>query len=192
MVINIEHRTKNKEQSFGFTLVEILVVVGILGIIAVVASTIFFTTLRSSGKTKVLTTVKQNGDYALSVMERLIRDSEEVITNSDNKVCESGMKEIKLKRIDGTMVEFACLEEGTANGRIASNSARLTSSEVKVDSCSFDCSCPVAFPNCTSQGTKFYPKTVTIKFTLSQAGATVRPEEQATINFQTTVSTRNY
>ncbi len=179
-------------KSRGFTLVEILVVVGILGIIAVVASNVFFTTLRSSGKTKVLTKVKQNGDYALSVMERLIKDSQEVITNTDNKICEQGMNYLKFKRTDGGMVEFACLEEGTANGRIASNSARLTSSEVKVDTCVFDCSCPAAFPNCTSQGTKFYPKTVTIKFTLSQVGATVRPEEQATINFQTTVSTRNY
>jgi len=170
---------KNK----GFTLVEILVVVGILGIIAVVASTIFFTTLRSSGKTKVLTKVKQNGDYALSVMERLIKDSQEVVTNTDNKICESGMNYLKFKRADGNTIEFGCLEEGTANGRIASNSARLTSSEVKVDSCSFDCSW---------LGTKFYPKTVTIKFTLSQFGATVRPEEQATINFQTTISTRNY
>ena len=183
---------KMKSQKSGFTLIEILVVVGILGIIAVVASNVFFTTLRSSGKTKVLTKVKENGDYALSVMERMIRDSQEVVTNTDNKICESGMNYLKFKRADGSTIEFGCLEEGTANGRIASNSARLTSSEVKVDSCSFDCSCPAAFPNCTSEGTKFYPKTVTIKFTLSQFGATVRPEEQATINFQTTISTRNY
>jgi len=176
----------------GFTLVEILVVVGILGIIAVVASTIFFTTIRSSSKTKTLTKVKENGDYALSVMERLIRDSEEVITNSDNQTCQAGMNKIKLLRLDGTTVEFACVNKGTADGQIASNSARLTSSEIKVDSCSFDCSCPAAYPNCIGEGTKFYPKTVTIKFTLSQVAATVRPEEQATVNFQTTVSTRNY
>jgi prepilin-type N-terminal cleavage/methylation domain-containing protein len=192
MEIKKTQNAKGKKQNFGFTLVEILVVVGILGLIVVVASTIFFTTSKSSSKTKALTTVKQNGDYALSVMERLIRDSEEVITNSDNKVCESGMKKIKLKRIDGTTVEFACSGEGTANGQIASNSARLTSDEVKVDSCSFDCSCPTAYPNCTGEGAKFYPKTVTIKFTLSQFGATVRPEEQATLNFQTTITTRNY
>jgi len=176
----------------GFTLIEILVVVGILAIIAVISSNMFFTVFKSSGKTKVLTKVKENGDYALSVMERLIRDSQEVVINTDNKICESGMNYLKFKRTDGSTIEFGCLEEGTANGRIASNSARLTSSEVKVDSCSFDCSCPVAYPNCTSEGTKFYPKTITIKFILSQIGATVRPEEEAIINFQTTVSTRNY
>jgi len=166
----------------GFTLIEILVVVGILGIIAVIASNVFFTTLRSSGKTKALTTVKQNGDYALSVMERLIRDSQEVMTNSAGQYCVAGMKKIKVKRIDGTEVEFACEEEGTVNGRIASNSARLISSGVKVDQCSFDCE---------SKG-QFYPKTVTIKFTLSQSAVTTKPEEQASVNFQTTVSVRNY
>jgi hypothetical protein len=152
----------------------------------------FFTVSRSSVKTKTLTKVKENGDYALSVMERLIRDSQEVVANSDNKVCESGMKKIKFKRADGTLIEFACLEEGTANGRVASNSSRLTSDEVKLDSCSFGCACPAAYPNCTSEGAKFYPKTITIKFTLSQLAATVRPEEEASVNFQTTVNTRNY
>ena len=179
---------KNKQACFsqarnkGFTLIEILVVVGILGIIAVVASNVFFTTLRSSGKTKVLTIVKENGDYALSVMERLIRDSQEVVTNSDGQYCINGMNKIKVKRIDGTEIEFACEEEGTVNGRIASNSARLTSNEVKVNSCSFDCE---------AKG-QFYPKTVIINFTLSQSTVTTRPEEQASVNFQTTVSVRNY
>ena len=172
---------KNK----GFTLIEILVVVGILAIIAVVSSNMFFTVFKSSGKTKVLTKVKQNGDYALTVMERLIRDSQEVSSS-----CTSGMASIKVKRFDGSEITFSC---DLAQGLIASSSGqRLTSSEVKVDSCSFDCGCPTAYPNCTSEGTKFYPKTVTIKFTLSQVGATVRPEEEAIINFQTTVSTRNY
>ena len=179
---------KNKQACFsqarnkGFTLIEMLVVVGILGIIAVVASNVFFTTLRSSSKTKALTTVKQNGDYALSVMERLIRDSQEVMTNSAGQYCVAVMKKIKVKRLDGTEVEFTCEDEGTTNGRMASNSARLTSSEVKVDSCSFDCE---------SKG-QFYPQTITINFTLSQNVVTSRPEEQASVNFTTTVSVRNF
>lgn len=166
----------------GFTLIEILVVVGLLAIIAVIGSSMFFTTLRSSGKSKTLTRVKQNGDYALSTIERLIRDSEEVITNSDGSLCEAGMNKIKTKRLDGSEVEFTCEEEGTVNGLIASNSARLTSNEVKLDNCSFDCS---------SQG-EFYPQIVSIDFTLSQAAETTRLEEQASVNFKTTVNTRNF
>jgi len=171
-----------KRKKSGFTLIEILVVVGLLGIIAGIGSNMFFTTLRSSTKSKSLTMVKQNGDYALVVIERLIRDSEKVITNSDGSLCTTGMNKIKTKRLDGSEVEFACKGEGTANGLIASNSARLTSNEVKLDSCSFDCS---------SRG-GFYPQVVTINFTLSQAAVTTRPEEQASVNFKTTVTTRNF
>ncbi len=192
-MVNLSQKLKFKNQKSGFTLVEVLVVVGILVIIMVAVSTIFFTTTRSSTKTKIVTKVKENGDYALSVMERLIRDSQEIIENSDGKLCESDMKKLKVKRLDGTEIEFACVDAGGENGYIASNSANLTSPQiVKLNSCSFDCSCPPVYPNCVGEGTKLYPKTITIKFTLTQPTATVRPEEEAKVDFQTTVSTRNY
>ncbi len=175
-----EHNKNN--QPNGFTLIEILVAVGLLAIIATIGSNMFFTTLRSSGKSKNLTVVKQNGDYALAAMERLIRDSEKVIVNSDGLLCTTGMNKIKTKRLDGSEVEFSCEGEGTVTGLIASNSARLTSSDVKLDSCSFDCS---------SQG-DFYPQIVAIDFTLSQAAVTTRLEEQASVSFRTTVNTRNF
>src|SRR4030042_6826880 len=92
----------------GFTLIEILVVVGLLAIMAGIGSNMFFTTLRSSGKSKILTTVKQNGDYTLATIERLITDSEKVITNSDGSLCAVGLNKIKTKRLNGSEVEFAC------------------------------------------------------------------------------------
>jgi len=140
-------------------MIEILVVIGILSVIAVIGANMFFTAFRSSTKTKILSTVKQNGDYALSVMERTLRDSQEVIANTEtpSRICESEMKKIKVKKLDGSEIEFSC-EQGL-NGAIASNSAVLTSNEVKVDSCYFDCS---------TQG-DFYPQNVVIRFTLSQA-----------------------
>ena len=173
---------KKRKISKGFTLIEILVVIGLLGIIVAVGSNMFFTTLKSSTKSKILTVVKQNGDYTLTIMERLIRDSEKVIVNSDGVLCEAGMNKLKVKRLDGSEIEFTCEGEGTADSLIASNSANLTSSEVKVDSCSFDC---------FSQG-DFYPQVVSIDFTLSQAVETTRLEEQAAVNFRTTVTTRNF
>lgn len=171
-----------KKKINGFTLIEILVVLGLLVVASVIGANMFFTTFRSSAKTKALTVVKQNGDYALSIMERLIRDSQEVITNSDDSLCAVGMNKIKIKRSDNSEIEFACLNEGTATGYIASNSARLINSEVKLDNCYF---------NCSTQG-EFYPQSVTINFTLSQAGESARIEEQASVDFQTTVTTRNF
>jgi prepilin-type N-terminal cleavage/methylation domain-containing protein len=175
MIAKKKKLLKNK----GFTLVEILVVTGLLAVVAVVISNMFFTTFRSSTKTKALTAVKQNGDYALLVMERLIRGSKEVISSCP-EVAPAVANSIRIKMLNGDEILFSC---DLDNELIASNGANLTSvDQVKLDSCSF---------GCQSKG-DFYPQTVTIDFTLSQVGETLRSEEQAKVDFKATVVTRNY
>ena len=157
----------------GFTLIEILVVIGILAIIMVVGSTSFFNLLRGSTKTKTATLVKENGDYALGVIARMIRNAREI---SD---CNPSMSSIEILNPDGRLTEFSCDKD-----TISSNSAAIISRQVKVksDSCSFNC----------QEGGPLQPDVVTIGFTLTQAdGATGRPEEQVSIDFKTTISLRN-
>lgn len=166
----------------GFTIIEIIVVIGILGIIAAVGTNMFFTVISGSTKSKNLTTVKQNGEYALSVMERMIRNSSDVITNTDGQICESGMTKIKIINSDKEEIEFAFIDLG-GNSYIASNSSRITSDQVKVTSGVF---------NCSSTG-DFNPKTIVIDFTLDQnISPTPRIEEEATMDFRMTVGIRNY
>lgn len=161
----------------GFTLIEILVVIGVLAIIVVVGSTSFFNLLKGSMKTRTISLVNQNGDYALAIMERMIRNGE-IIENSDGQTCVSGMNKIKIINPDGDWTEFSC--EGDT---ISSNSASLISNQVKVanGNCSFDC----------QRAGIFEPDVVTINFTLSQAQTGVRPEEEASVVFKTTVVLRN-
>jgi len=52
----------------GFTLLEILLVIGFIGIIAVVASGTFLTILQSAARTRVLAEVKQNGNYSIWIV----------------------------------------------------------------------------------------------------------------------------
>jgi len=162
----------------GFTLIEMMMVVGILGIIVVLGSGAFFSILRGSTKTKTLQMVKQNGDYAISVMERMIRNARALVS----PVSDSTVSSITIKNPDGGETTFSC--EGDP-ATIASNGASLLSSEVEVDDCAniFDVAVGQA-------GIK--PAVVEINFTLTQAKTTNRPEEQAEVNFQTTVSLRNY
>ena len=163
----------------GFTIIEIVVVVGILGVIAAIGTNMFFTVIRGSNKSKNLTTVKQNGEYALSVMERMIRNSSTIITNSDGDICESGMVKIKIMDSDKQETEFEFVDD-----YIASNSSRMTSDQVKVTSGVF---------NCDNSTGDFNPKTIVIDFTLDQnISPTSRVEEEASINFKTTIETRNY
>lgn len=157
----------------GFTLIEILVVIGILAIIVVVGSTSFFNLLRGSTKTKTASLVKENGDYALGVMTRMIRNAQKI------SVCNPNMTSIEILNPDGGLTEFSF--DGDT---ISSNSAAIISSqvEVKSESCFFDC----------QEGGPLQPDVVIIGFTLTQAdGATGRPEEQVSIDFKTTVSLRN-
>ena len=169
----------------GFTLIEIIVVVGILGIIMVMGSNLFFSILRGSTKTKILQLVKQNGDYTITVMSRMIRNA--------RSVSGSGSA-ITIVNPDGNTTTFNCCG-ATPNFLIASESgtlscenARLTSSEVKVNDCS-------AVFTVTLGEAEVRPAVVKINFILSQvsqAGVTPRLEEQASVNFQTTISLRNY
>jgi len=161
----------------GFTLIEMMMVVGVLGILAVLGSGAFFSILRGSIKAKTLQMVKQNGDYAISVMERMIRNARALV----GPTSDSTVSSITIKNPDGGTTTFSC--EGDLS-TIASNGASLLSNEVKVSDCNI-------FKVTVGQpGIK--PAVVEIKFTLTQSGTTSRSGEQAEVNFQTTVSLRNY
>lgn len=162
----------------GFTLIEIMIVVGILGIIAVVGSGVFFSILRGSTKTKTLQMVKQNGGYAISVMERMIRNARALTSPT----ADSTVSSITIKNPDSGQTTFSC--EGTP-AKIASNGAFLLSNEVKVSNCNNIFEVKVGQPG-------IRPAVVKINFKLSPAGTPSRPEEQAEVNFQTTVTLRNY
>lgn len=156
----------------GFTLIEILVVFGILAIISVVASNMFFAVLRGTTKTKSMQLIKQNGDYAISLMVRMIRNARSISTYTPSS--------LTIINPDGGTTIFSCV-----NNVITSNSASLISTEVKVVSC-------IAVFTVTDGEPGISPDTVAIDFDLSQVGVTDRPEEQAQVKFKTTVSLRNY
>jgi len=166
-------RTKQK----GFTLIEILVAVATLTTIILVGAKMFFTILKGAAKTQALVRVKQNGNYALRVMTRMIRNAREVVS------CDSNYLEIRNSDQQKTTFRFY----GEPDYLIASESAgltgaaaRLTNNEVKLTNGVFSCS---------GGGTQ--PDKIVITFSLAQAEGT-RPEEQASANFQTTVILRNY
>lgn len=167
----------------GFTLIEMLVVIGALAIIVVVGSTSFFSLLKGSTKTRVANLVKQNGDYALAIMERMIRNGK-IVENTEvpPQECELGMSKLKILNPDGGETEFECSESAiSSTSATTAEQIPITSDQVKVNSCSFDC-----------QRTRiFEPDVVTINFTLSQAQEDVRPEEAVSIVFKTTVVLRN-
>jgi prepilin-type N-terminal cleavage/methylation domain-containing protein len=117
----------------GVSLIEMLVVVAIFAVLGILISRVILTTLRGSNKSNSLVKVRENLDYALAVMERQIRNADSVTTcpNPDHS-------RIDYRDGRGTATFFSCANIGPA-GYVASGSARLTSSEIGITSCSFSC-----------------------------------------------------
>jgi prepilin-type N-terminal cleavage/methylation domain-containing protein len=163
----------------GFTLIELLVSLGIFAIIMVVGSTMFFSILKSASKSQAIQQVKQNGDYAISVMGQMIRNAVSLVE------CDPQHNYITIQnpgaQIGETTFRF-CQEEqliASMSGELNCRQGRLTSERVRLISGSFTCD-PFWRPN-----------TVDIEFTLGQTGLTVRPEEEAQVSFKTTITLRN-
>lgn len=161
-----------RPRSFGFTLIEIIVVTGLLSTIGLIAASIFFSALKGGAKAEILKEVKQNGDYAVSTMGSAMRNAREITTLCNN----SSQSSIAIVNPNYLTTTFDCV-----GGQIASNSAFLTSNKLMVSDCSFTCSLQ-------SKGLK----KIKIKFTLGQRETGVPVEEEASATFETTVYTRSF
>ena len=117
-------RANNK----GISLLEILVVITVFSILAILATMAIVLTLRGTRKSEALVRVRSNVDYSLAIMERNIRNAESFIN------CGSETNVISYLDENGSLSSFSCETD-----YIASGSARLTSEEVEIISCSFTC-----------------------------------------------------
>ena len=159
---------KSQKLFNGFTLIEMIVVTAMIIIISTISVNLLFGILKGSLKAEIVKNTKQNGNYALSVMERMIRSAKEVACDTST---------IVVTTQDGSETSFIFLPTN-----ISSGSANLiTSDYYDVLEPSFSCDEPVG-----------EPKVVTIKFTLSRGASSLRSEEKVSIPFQTSVSLRNY
>jgi prepilin-type N-terminal cleavage/methylation domain-containing protein len=155
----------------GVSLLEILVVMTIFSILAILATRGVLLTLRGSRKSDSLGRVRENVDFALSIMERELRNADDVTCTSSTALT----YETKL----GASATFTCESVGSG-GYIASSSARLTNEEVDISSCSFTCSS-------SSSGV---PPSVSISITGEDAA--LEAEEKAQVTSSTKIFLRTY
>lgn len=77
---------KKTSNFFGFTLIEMLIVISILSVLGVLILTIFTRTLKGNNKSQIIESIKQNGQSVLEIMDKTIRDSDNAVCISpDNK-----------------------------------------------------------------------------------------------------------
>jgi len=172
----------------GFTLVEVLVVVSLTVIVMITAAGLFFATLVGNNKKDVVVSVKEEGDYAISQMEFLLRNAVELVPDPAfpaAPICPPSSSRITFKSgDDGVTTLF------NNNGRIASQSASsntpvyLTSSTVTLSP-----SDPVF--KCTRIATN-YGTYVNISFTLSKQSPDFSAPSTVTQVFSTSVNLRSF
>lgn len=165
----------------GFTLLEIMVSVGILGIVSVLVAQSFFSSVRSNTKVEILKEVKQNGDFALDTMVSRIRKARTV-------TCDSATQ-LTVTNPNSSVTTLGCVVDAGIT-RIASASATtdyLTSSDVTIGGT--DCSGSTLVMSCTS--TSGVPTRVDIAFTLTSTTSSPDAIDQGSVDFATSVSLRN-
>jgi Tfp pilus assembly protein PilW len=128
LLIGESNKNKMVAKNKGISLLEILVVITVFSILAILATMAILLTLRGTRKSEALVRVRSNVDYSLAIIERNIRNAESFIN------CGSETNAISYLNENGISSSFTCGAD-----YIASGSARLTSEEVEVVSCSFIC-----------------------------------------------------
>lgn len=168
----------------GFTLVELLAVIGIIGVVSTIIFGVLYTTLRSSARTDNATTLQQNGTYALSQMVKMVRFARKLedpapcfVSDTETSVTTSS---ITIRNADDNLTTFSC--EDIPSGTIASNGASLmNSTAVAVSACEFTC----------RQTTLYDVPSIDISFTVSQKDSSSLIEGNAFLPFKATVTLRN-
>lgn len=144
----------------GYTLIELLVVAAIMVILTVAVVNLFFSTLVGGGKSNTLNELRANGDFAITQMERTIRNGASVTP------CVDGVPSVSLiVNVGGEDTLFyesfdriAVLDPlGTTTYLTASN---LVVAPEGAGGLTFEC----------DSGDDFVPPQVTITFTLESGG----------------------
>lgn len=172
----------------GFSLIELLVVLAVVGVVFGVALTTLASIIRSSTKSSIFSQVKQNGDVAMEQMVRSIRNAVDVCVEAGNTI-KIYTSKVTCPATNET-ISFVCtVSSGNVNGSIKRNGTPITNESladpkrgVRVSACDFQVSDP-----------QIVPRRVTIGFILAQGvGLPDSPEYKVSIPFQSEVTLRNF
>lgn len=164
-----------KRNILGISLIEILIVIGIFAVLGILSTRVVLLSLQGSKKGDAQIKVRENLDYAISIIERQLRNAGSIspCPNTNRLV-------ISYSDSNSISTSFSCLNVGSA-GYIASGSARLTGEEIKVTACSFTC----------TAGEGSLPPKVAIDIQAVDA-ASQGSKEGATVSISTEINLRTY
>lgn len=157
----------------GTSLIELVIIIGLISLLALAMSAIMLTTITSSNRIRRLTQIKQAGDYTLNQIQTLIRNSLNI------ESCDPDNNTLSTLNPDGNISNIF-LEDYNDTTRVASNSGiYMTPSNLVVTNFTINCD-PID-----------QPVLFKIGFDIAQLDTSGKPHENATIHFETTTNIRN-
>jgi len=183
----------------GYTFVELLAVIVVMVTVGTVIASILVSTLRTGNKNSALSDIRQNGNSAISQMSKMIEYAQRfngVSASSGAPFTSCFISPpgsltptpqptkyyyVKITSFDGNQTTFGCF-----NTVLASMSSTL--GEIPLVPANTDANC---YFLCT-QDSPSTPPTIQINLTLSTKDRGRLSENNASINFVTTVTVRNY
>lgn len=191
-----------KSKSSGFTLVELLVVLGILAVTVGVALVFLTSVLRGTNQANIIGELKQNGQVVLDSLERQIRNAKSASVYQTANQPPGSSSHIILKQPDNSNIHLVCFTPTlVGNGWIgvwqdptgvglgdAANLYASTTNKDPVGGVNVNI-CNVTVTTSTSSS----PSIVSISFTMQQGRlAPSRKDYVASLEFKTTISLRQY
>lgn len=220
-ILKIDLKLKIKNLKFehesGFTLVEVLVVIGVFATIGAIVSAILVSSLRGTNKTNAIITVKENGNRALFFIANTIRYAKKFNGMTDGTIdpqtgayklypdctvypaagtsptpTPAYYKGVKITSFDSQETIFMCCSNPPAN--IASLSASVplcNSAGVRQLLDTTSVSMPTCSFTCSQQGSSDFPA-IGVNFSLMKGGVSTLVEKMVNpIEFRTTIIMRN-
>ncbi len=158
----------------GTSIIELVVVIGLISLLALAMSAIMLTTIVSSNRIRRVTQLKQAGDLVLNQIQTTIRNARDIIA------CNAQDAELTTLNPDGGTTTLMLEDDGTAP-RIASNSGTyLTPNNLSVSSFALTC-----------EPSDSEPVLFKISFDLTHTSNSGNTRENPTLHFETTTSLRN-
>lgn len=152
----------------AFTLIEVVVAMGVFAVLMVATSLLLISTLRGAKKSGAQISVRTEGARIMDVISSSLRYAQ---------ISSCSGSSITAQLLDGSSVTYSCQTNGSDN-YFASGSSRLMSTNVVVVDCTNVFSCPDA-------------KTVQVTYGLQRAGTNLTVEATGRIDFDSQIRLRN-
>src|SRR3989338_581338 len=175
----------------AFTLIEMLVVVGVIAFILPVVFTIVFAILRQQAKIYALQEVKRQGDFILGNIRTNLKNSAATVhsgpPDESNLVCNTANSSNSgplyfRDRFNNNFWYSTNSDIVASNSSILEATLNLTNDKVRVESISISCERQATFSS----------PVISISYTVDYDTSSTRAEDKASFNYQTKIQLRSY